>query len=121
MEEQVIVGLSNEVLAKIDALAAKIGITVEQIWPWMIRQQYVEAIYYSVLAILGIIVSSIILITTIKYWEKIFANDCEVGCVVGNVLFIGFTFVLVIMAIVAIPNIFNPEYWALKDLIRMIR
>ena len=121
MEEQVIVGLSNEVLAKLDILAQKIGVTIEQIWPWLVRQQYVEAIYYSVLAILGIIVSSIILITTIKYWEKIFANDCEVGCVVGNVLFIGFTFVFVIIATSAIPKIFNPEYWALKDLMGMIK
>ena len=121
MEEQVIVGLSNEVLAKLDILAQKIGVTVEQIWPWLIRQQYVEAIYFSVLAALCIIISGITLGLTIKYWEKIESNNCEPPFVVINVIFVMATAAFICIAVTAIPNIFNPEYHALKDLMRMIK
>ena len=122
MEEQVIVGLSNEVLAKIDALAQKMGVTVEQIWPWLIKQQYVEAFYP--LALFGIF--SIALFPTYRFLKKIKWDDYElsvdqvIGIALGICVGIGFC-VSAIAFIVEFKNIFNPQYWALKDLIGMIK
>jgi len=122
MEEQIIVGLSNEVLTKIDTLAQKIGVTIEQLWPWMVKQQYVEAFY--VLAIF--VIFSITLFSTCRFIKKVKWNDYEItieqiiGVTFGILIGIGFC-VSGISLISEFGDIFNPEYWALKDLMRMIK
>ena len=40
------------VLDYLDKIATKIGSTAEQVWPWLVRQQYVEALYGGVLFLL---------------------------------------------------------------------
>ena len=121
MKEQVIIGLSEEVLSKLDALAAKIGVTVEQVWLWVVKQQYVDAIYYSITASIFIIITTTMMILTKKYWEKIEKESLE-GFFVGvNIVVSIITIITISIALTAIPNVFNPEYWALKDLMGMIK
>jgi len=121
MEEQVIVGLSTEVLAKLDILAQKIGVTIEQLWPWLVRQQYVEAIYPAVLFIMF----SIVAIPAYRFlkkvtWQPEITAEQLIGIVVGTVVGLGFV-VSGVDFITEFSDIFNPEYWALKDLMGMIK
>jgi len=122
MEEQVIIGISNEVLAKIDALAAKIGITVEQLWPWLVRQQYVEAIY----PLAFFTIFSIALFPTYRFLKKVdwSAYNCSVEQIIGAILgtcVVGGACISALRTIAEFSDIFNPQYWALKDLIGMIK
>jgi len=128
MEEQITIGLSSELLEKFDALAQKIGVTVEQIWPWLVRQQYVDAIYYPILAIIFIAAFVVTLSFTIKHWNDKKPDICSIyrsdhggfwvaAIIVFGVAMIAFT----IGGIAEFPNIFNPEYHALRDLMGMIK
>lgn len=120
MEEQIILGLSDEILNRIDAIAQKIGVTVEQLWPWLIKQQYVEAIYPLVLVILFCILF-------FSYYNHIkntdWDNESDLKSAIKVKLLIGIGAVCIFAFIVFIgefSDIFNPEYWAFKNLIEMI-
>lgn len=114
----------NSVLAKLDALAAKLGMTVEQIWPWLVRQQYVDAVYSLILFVFFLLIGCI----SYRFVRKIDWNEWDInirgeqifGIVGGIISFIGII-VSFILFLSEFPDIFNAEYWALKDLFRMIR
>ena len=41
--------MTKEIFERIDLLAAKIGTTAETVWPWFVKQQYIEAELFSYL------------------------------------------------------------------------
>lgn len=122
MEEQIIVGLSSEVLVKIDALAQKLGMTVEQIWPWMIRQQYTEAIWPAILFVIFFI-SALYVCRFIKKvnWDEYKLSVEQVIGIIGGIIAVFGLVISFTNFIAEFSDIFNPEYWALKDLMRMIK
>jgi len=127
MEEQVIVGLSEGVLARIDTLAQKIGVTVEQLWPWLVKQQYVEAFWalsmFSLSLIVGIFILRFILKTDYAGFSK-YSEPTTARQVIGIILGIltGFGFIVAfIFTIQELPDVLNPKYWALRDLMAMIK
>jgi len=121
MEEQVIIGLSNEILSKLDALAQKIGVTVEQIWPWLVKQQYIDAIIPLVLLPIITIIAYFVFKRVVKIDWKAYDNNYEQ--IVGSSIAFMVVIAVIMAGIVFIDNIsklFNPEYWALKDLMGMM-
>ena len=127
----------DKITQYLDKLASKLGIGVQEVWPWFVRQQYVEAItsiiFFSIFSILAVIF--------LKRSLKIHFSDGAtptpkdilgiVFCVatptpkdILGIVFCVATTIFIIVAVVCmvevlteVPDIFNVEYNALNDLI----
>ena len=97
------------ILEKLDVIGAKIGATGEQIWPWLIREQYVTAIYTFVWSLIIGILLIPLCIFTVKYWDferkgySISREDHEPFYVAGigilGFLFLATSFCFLVLAI----------------------
>ena len=108
----------------LDKIAAKIGTTAEQVWPWLIRQQYVEAIYPLVIFAVFCAVLIPVLMFVVRHWRpdsgySICSSDHEVvwgfscialaiGACISLAVFLG-----------EFGDLFNPEYQAFMRLLSL--
>jgi NADH:ubiquinone oxidoreductase subunit 5 (subunit L)/multisubunit Na+/H+ antiporter MnhA subunit len=114
------------VLNYLDKIAAKLGTTAEQVWPWLIRQQYVEAIYPFIIFIILFIPFFFVMRFPIHHWNPDEGyNICNSSheppwiflCVaLGFIVlgsFAGF--------IIELGDLFNPEYHAFMKILSLAR
>ena len=103
------------VLEKLDQLAQKMGTTAEQIWPWFVKQQYVEI---SVISIILAIYSTFTYIFFKKLRPLIKGNDERT---INTVLVILFLCIIVLIWSLMFPMLFNPEFYAFKEILNMVK
>ena len=144
MNGQIDIDKLQMVLNYLDKIAAKLNIGVQGIWPWFVKQQYVDAYVSLGFLIATIIVASICLCLTLKLWrkedkyskrhlynnqngikEKIYAysiyyQNHELGWLWANVICIAAVLFSAFVFCVRFFAIFNPEYYAFKDIIGML-
>jgi len=111
----------QEILKRVDALAAKLGVTADQLWGMLMKQASVEL--WS--SLLWIMLLSLLLVASVfatsraarrMAKDKDTANDFLL--MIGGLLGIVVGTIGIAVTLSAIPTlIFNPEYWALKQLI----
>jgi len=123
------------VLSRFDALAAKIGTTTEQIWPWLIKQQYVIATCNLLMCLLSIAVTVALCMYIKKNCKDISQKFNEMSYDAGSMCKANFYIALIVMTFIAsiitifitisaiesLPRIFNPEYYALQALTSMLK
>ncbi len=110
---------------KLDALSIKLGIAVEHIWPWFIKQQYIEAFYPLTLMIIFLIIFmySFMKLSKMEGVKKTSEID-EMFYIVLLVLSILSAFAVFCSFIITlneIGDVFNVEYAALKAIIHLIK
>ena len=109
----------NLITSYLDKLGEKIGIGANYLWPLLVRQQYVDAYVSIVLFVMAAASLSFCFHRGIPLWDSNGRGEAKgvlygLLCVLlGVSLFVAFLFVLR-----EAFHIFNPEYWALKDLIK---
>lgn len=121
--------MTQEIMARIDALAAKLGVTSEYVWGILVKQAHVEA--YSLIfaaAITGLLacVSGF----AFRYaWKKL--TDPKLSwsdkdtyrpvCAATVVPLVGLTTASLVNAYNAITPLLNPEYWALQQVLEVLK
>jgi len=102
----------------LDKVAEKIGTGTEHIWPWLVRQQYVEAVFS--LALLIVVCCAIGV--GFVLWRKITNSGVAevLGVFLGIFAMVALVF-CVINCLVEVPGIFNPEYHALMDILGKVK
>lgn len=125
------------VMGYLDKIAEKLGVGIEHIWPWFIRQQYIEAILCAIAVIITVPLCAITVYLTLKYWREdnkysyyndnrikkysIYHSNHESAWITANII----VAVLVLVAIILFStfsfNVFNPEYHAFKDIISLTK
>lgn len=128
MNQSVPVLVTKELLGKMEELfKGMIGVAQqggEYLWPVLVKQQSIEGISLCLGAVVTLLVS-IVLLSFGWHFHKIKENSRDetempfiiFGCILGI-----FALVLTGASIgVGIPHILNPEYYALQDLVRMVR
>ena len=109
--------LQEELLTRLDLLAAKLGVTSEHLWGVLIKQARIEVIE----SILTLIVVVMGILVCVYFWRKILQLGGSVGSVLLNAFFTSLLLILSIGAVIDIMNIptllFNPEYWALQKVL----
>lgn len=112
------------VMAKLDAVAIKIGTTAEQVWSWLIRQQYIDAFWCFGLLVFfslgGYMSYRFNKEVEWEDWDYKITSKQVTGIVIAALSIIGIVGSF-ISFLTEFPDVFNAEYWALKDLLRMIR
>ena len=120
--------MKEQIVTLIEQLAQKLGTTTEYLWNVLIAQANVQIYIFItvfVSTIIGIIVAVYLLKYTQKYWDK---EDAPMtawlalgfGTVVGFIALIGIVFTIANISDV-ITAIRNPEYWALKEVLNVLK
>lgn len=119
--------IQKEVLTRLDALAAKLGVVTSHLWAVLVRQQQVQFLVdllYTVVTVAGVVVAAVLLR---NFLRKFKATNDEMWA--GGAFAAGV--VLLIVGICACVNIaslmdsvgrlMNPEYYALRSLMRLMQ
>ena len=113
----------DKVTQYLDKISAKIGVGIGSIWPWLVKQQIVDAWYSFAMFIISFLISSFLISIFFKNKKKWENDECWILFVVGYSMTL--SSLLSIVALVCwfkyFPAIFNPEYAALMDLINKIK
>lgn len=107
--------LKDEVLERIDALAKKLGVTIEHLWGVLVRQAYVEAGFAIVWLVLGVglLVGSARCISAYYRTRERWTDEMIFKTVVLAILSFLF-FVVACIEVGDVGYLFNPEYFALE-------
>lgn len=117
--------MNNEVIEKvfeyIDVLAQKLGVATEFVFKTLIVQMFIEGIVWSLILIVLLIASIIIYKKVISFVTTVL-NDIK-----EPLIFLS-TFILLLIIIIVITylpynimKIFNPEYYALKEILDVFK
>jgi len=107
----------SEVLSRLDAVAAKLGVASEHLWEIFVRQAVIDgAASLGVTALALLIAAIVFAITWPKKWDE--NNSATLAGVLG-VISVGVSLVTIVRIIVYgsdwVTHIFNPEYFAWKE------
>ena len=112
------------VTTALQSLAEKLGTTAQYIWGLQVKQAYVVGF----VALAGFLFGAIMIIGSIWMFYKLFNNNSKEETEVKGFLFVGSLVSLIIGCIFCaswfstVLNCFiNPEYYALKQLIKLVK
>ena len=113
--------MDENTLLMLQTLATKLGTTVDFLWAVLIKQAPIDgALYLLLLAFLGAIGYG--LFRWAKYSIK---NDIDeivwLPYGIASVLYIGVVIITIGYGPTAFSGFFNPDYWALKQIIGTVR
>jgi len=119
----------TQITEYLDKVAAKLGLGAQEIWPWFIRQQYVEALQFLVFGI-PLLIFGVWIATKIKQCARMYDNEeltrsekdtTEVLLGFATIIVGGLGVVLTCKGCVEAFQLLNVEYAALQDLLRMVK
>ena len=98
----------------LEKLAAQIGVTTNTIFPWFVRQQVIEGVAFFVIGAICILIAVGVLLVSIK---KTNGEDGWVAGIVVSEVFLIFLFIGgTAGSSIAISQIYNPEFHAVKTM-----
>ena len=117
--------ISGQVIAVIDALAAKLGVAAEYVYPLMIRQAYVEGVI-SLLRIVLVCVYLYGLYRAIKWLKEDGWNaDLEfvymLSLVFAGIAAIAFVAFVPSCIKIAVTAFANPEWYAIQQILKLVK
>jgi uncharacterized protein with PQ loop repeat len=113
--------VNEEILKRLDALAAKLNVTAAALWGVLIRQARIEAYQH-----IGAVVVSILLwygmYRAAKYlYKSDLDRELAVPLFIVMAIAFGITLFVFFGCLASLPTeLLNPEYWALKQLLREV-
>jgi uncharacterized membrane protein required for colicin V production len=125
--------MKNEIVQKIDgylhALAKSLGVASEYVMKTLTHQMFIEGLVYSIFTMLFIVVGGFVLYklikTAMKYWDDLYDKDMEAPVIIGLVILSIVYIVITIVGIIDLPEevmkAMNPEYYALKEILKVFK
>ncbi len=102
---------------KLEELIAAAGSKVEQAWPYLMKQAYVEGWCWIGVTVFVLCIAAIMLVLAIKEtgdMEEFTGPAGVAALIIGGFMGLG--------AILAgIPHLLNPEYYAIQDLLNIVK
>ena len=107
----------------LDKLGEKIGVAGQHIWPWFLKQQYIDAFASLVLLLFTITTFLFLWYSKIKKinWDDVNEENKNFHIIILTILNSFLLLIAFITFLNAFPDIFNPEYHALLDLFDEIK
>jgi len=119
--------LEDKITNLLEKLANKLGTTIEHLWNILIHQAYIEAFKNIIMIAFFIIAEILIFKYAVRYnkGKSLEDIDNDFRSITVIILFIIISVFTIIMIASLIPEtidaIFNPEYWALNHILKLIR
>ena len=105
----------------LDKIGVKLGVGVGKVWPWFVKQQYID----SIIAIVSFLFFASGFIYFIRkglgIWDGPMNESRDYILTICCIVFGIGTFLYFMVFMINGFDFINVEYWALKDLIRQIR
>lgn len=105
--------LQKELLARLDAIAQKLGIASASIWSYLIRQQSIDGTFY----LAGALACLIVIVLAWRAISRFEETDDRVFCRLIVAAFLGAVFLGLTYA--GTTSLLNPGYGALQSLMHM--
>lgn len=112
--------MKEELLKRLDVLAAKVGVASEHMWGVLVRQAYIEGISVLVATLL-------VAIGSVFIWRQFVKSngaydDLDVLWLIAGTISTIIGIVFLVISVDLVPTaIFNPEYYALKQILTVLR
>jgi hypothetical protein len=121
--------ITEKVFSYIDALAQKLGVAVEYVLTILVQQKFLEGIVYSSVFILASIFIGIVAFKVIKYvtknWDDLYQKDTEFGWGAISIILGIAVIILFVLDLTVLPDyimqIFNPKYYAIKEILNTLK
>lgn len=114
-------------LEYLDKIGHKLGVGVGEIWPWFIKQQYIQVCHTFIYFITALIVSYFVVKFARIHWNpdndeiySIIESRHKDQCVLTLCVLCIANIFLFAMFIDSFVDIFNPQYAAFKDIVAMV-
>jgi len=119
----------TQVTEYLDKVATKLGLGASEIWPWLIKQQYIEPLMYLVFVPFAGFASwwlfKQIDVANKKAedgeWTSTEAKNTKETAVITGVIILAVASVLFALGTIEALECLNVEYAALKDLLKMVK
>jgi hypothetical protein len=115
------------ILQHLDKLAEKLGVGVGKIWPWFVRQVYIDSIQSTFLMLISISLFIGCTVFMCKHWKEteskysIYSAHHEAPWIISLVFFGIITLICTIAFFSFGFNFLNPEYHAFKNIISIVK
>jgi hypothetical protein len=114
--------MQKELLARLDALAAKLGVTADALWSLYLHQAHIEGIQDAIVAgvfgLLFVISLGIVVASLLYAISDDFNDGFPVGCgIAGIVGTVGAAIAGSTYAFAAYSELYNPGFWAFSQLV----
>ena len=110
----------NDVMKRLDAIAAKLGVAANHIWGVLVYQARVDAIEWIIWGVLWLaIAGSLVHCAQFAYSRKDDSERVEKAVTLGGIAIV-FTLLGLGCLSNILTNFLNPEYWAFKQLTAML-
>jgi hypothetical protein len=118
--------LDDKIINLLEKLSSKLGTTMEHLWNILIHQAYIEAFKNIIIISFFIILEMLIFKYVIRYNKiKNFADIESDFEFIAVLLFIVILVFIIVITLNLVPEtvdaIFNPEYWALNHILKLIK
>jgi hypothetical protein len=121
--------LQEKIMQYIDQIAKSLGVASEYVFETLVRQKYVEGWVLSIVLIIGVLALSLLTFKfaryTINNWNDLCEKDIEFIFLLTLSIFGILNLVFVLATILSLPDkilqIFNPEYYALKEILEVFQ
>lgn len=125
----------DKVAGLLEKMAGKIGVAADKVWPWLVKQQYIEGatsvVTFGVLFVLSVFCAKKFAVwmgeSTVRGRDEDFSVHDEkenrimlyrVVWGVGGAVAVIATIAAFFQGVTALQQLINPEYFALMDLLK---
>ncbi len=110
--------MTDEILKRIDALAAKLGVTVNHLWAVLVKEARIEALESIGWGLMWFTFSLYLTLFCKAAWKRDDRN-LDVPIAVGAIALVCFLAACYEVS-GTVGMILNPEYWALKEVMKAV-
>ncbi len=113
----------EEVMTRIDVLAAKLGVTAEYLFGVYVKQAYVEVMQFVAFFSVWIIVFGVTMLTLKKSMQTSWDNPtfCNISVIIGGILSLIIGMVVLVESKGVFACYFNPEYFAFNKILSNLK
>ena len=123
---QVIETFGNKLDHYINALASKAGVAADHFYPIFVHQQTIEGVF-AIVSLIGAGIGAALCFRMAiknlgaKYSEEDKSAKSVLGFILGAVLTLGFVIGFTSVGQQSVSQLINPEYYAVQNLVHMVK
>lgn len=110
----------EQVAMYLDKIGEKVGVTFEQMWPFLVKQAFIEGLFSTILFVISTYFYGLFIWKFNKKYSGI-SDECTLIEGIGLVICGFIWFILLVVFICCFLGMINPEYYAIKEILSVIK
>lgn len=109
----------DQVAMYLDKIGGKIGVTFEQMWPFLVKQAFIEGLFSTIIFAVYTCFYGLFIWKFNKKYSN--TDDCTLieglGLVIGGFIW----FIFFVLFVCCFLGMINPEYYAIKEILSVVK